>query len=64
MAESTHLVEIVPIILEKHENADTLSIARVYNYTVVVKTADWVGIDKAAYVCPDSVVPINPNMRG
>jgi len=57
MAVETHKVEIVPVVLEPHPNADRLSIVRVYNFTVVVGTEDWIGVHKAAYVQPDSVMP-------
>jgi hypothetical protein len=51
MAESTHRVEIVPVNLEPHPNADTLSIVRVFDgYTCVVRTADWEGVPFAAYI--------------
>lgn len=54
-------VEVVPITLEAHPNADTLSIVKVWNYTVVVRTADWEGKTKAAYIPPDNLVPLgNP----
>jgi RNA ligase (TIGR02306 family) len=59
----THKVEIVPVVLEKHPNADKLSVVRVYNFTVVVNTADWTGVEKAAYVQPDSVMPDTPEYR-
>ena len=55
---STHKVEVVPVILEPHPHADALSIVRVHSaYTVVVRTVDWTGIDRGAYIIPDSVVP-------
>lgn len=63
MGVDTHKVEIVPIKLEPHPNADRLSIVRVYNFTVVVNTADWTGVEKAAYVQPDSVMPDKPEYR-
>ena len=55
--KSTHKVEIVPVVLLPHNNADSLSIVKVYGYQCVVRTEDWVGVDKAAYIQPDSVVP-------
>jgi RNA ligase (TIGR02306 family) len=55
--KSTHKVEVVPVILEKHPNADSLSIVKVFDYHVCVRTQDWVGVDKGAYVVPDSLVP-------
>lgn len=54
---SQHRVDVVPVQLEPHGNADTLSVVRVAGYQVVVRTADWQGVDKAAYVEPDYVVP-------
>lgn len=57
MVKSTHRVEIVPVVLEPHPNADSLSIVRVFGYTVCVRTDDWVGVDRGAYVPPDSIVP-------
>jgi len=61
MANSTHRVEVVPIQLEKHPNADTLSVVRVFDhYTAVVRTADWEGKTIGAYIPPDSIVPDTP----
>ncbi len=57
MANATHKVEIVPVVLESHPNADTLSIVRVFDFTVCVRTADWQGVSVGAYIQPDSVVP-------
>lgn len=53
---SIHKVEVVPIVLEAHPNADSLSIVRVYGYTVCVRTADWRERAMGAYIPPDSVV--------
>ncbi len=54
---STHRVEIVPVKLEPHPNADTLSIVQVFSgYTCCVRTEDWKGRTKGAYIPPDSVV--------
>ena len=53
---SQHKVEVVPIQLKPHPNADSLSIVEVYGYTVCVRTADWQGRDRGAYVPPDSLV--------
>lgn len=58
MAESTHRVEIVPITLLPHPNADTLSIIPVDGYQVVGKTDDWKSIPFGAYLPPDSVVDV------
>ncbi len=58
---STHRVEVVPVHLEPHPNADSLSVVRVFDgYTVCVRTADWVGRELGAYIPPDSVVPDTP----
>lgn len=56
MTKSTHKAEVVPINLEIHPNADSLSVVRVFAYTVCVKTEDWIGKDKAVYIVPDSLV--------
>ncbi len=63
MGIETHAVRIVPVILEKHPDADSLSIVKVHNFQIVVRTEDWVGVDKAAYVEPDSVLPDKPEFR-
>jgi RNA ligase (TIGR02306 family) len=54
--KSTHKVEVVPVALEPHPNADSLSVVRVFGYTCLVRTEDWRGITTAAYLPPDSVV--------
>lgn len=54
---STHRVEIVPVLLEPHPNADSLSVVRVFSgYTVCARTEDWRGRATGAYVPPDSMV--------
>jgi RNA ligase (TIGR02306 family) len=55
MADSTHKVEVVPVVLEKHPNADRLSVAKVFGYTCVTETSQWIG-QLAAYIPPDSLV--------
>jgi len=55
---STFRCEIVPIKLEPHPNADSLSLCRIWGYTVVVKTSDWTNQDRGVYIPPDSVVPL------
>jgi RNA ligase (TIGR02306 family) len=60
MGVETHKAEVVPIKLEKHPDADSLSIVKVYNFTVVARTSDWQGVEKAVYVQPDSVLPDKP----
>lgn len=57
MTNSTHRVEVVPVKLEEHPNADTLSIVRIWNYQVCVRTVDWEGITMGAYAPPDSICP-------
>lgn len=49
MAESTHRVEIVPVTLEQHENADALSIVRIEGYQAVVRTEDWKHVEPCSY---------------
>lgn len=54
--KSTHKVEIVPVELTPHSGADLLSIVPVFGYTYVARTEDWVGVKRAAYIPPDSIV--------
>ena len=54
--QSTHKVEVVPVLLEPHPNADTLSLVRVWGYTVCVKTEEWKDGDLGAYIVPDSII--------
>lgn len=58
--KSTHRVEAVRVRLEPHPNADSLSLVRVWGYTVCVRTVDWEDGDMGAYIVPDSVVPDTP----
>ena len=55
---STHKVEVVPVKLRQHDNADSLSVVDVFGYTVVVRTEDWQAGQLGAYFPPDSVVDI------
>lgn len=51
-------VEVVKVgKLEKHPNADTLEITKVFDYPVVVKAGDFAEGQLAAYVPIDAVVP-------
>lgn len=60
MSNSTHKVEIVPVAMEPHPNADSLSVVRVFSgYTVCVRTADWQGRALGAYVPPDSLLDVS-----
>lgn len=60
MKKSTHKVEVVPISLKPHPNADTLSIVEVFGYTVCVRTEDWRDQSMGAYLPPDSLAPDTP----
>lgn len=55
---STFRCEVVPVKLEPHPSADSLSLCRVWGYTVVVKTSDWVNQDRGVYIPPDSMVSL------
>lgn len=60
MTKSTHRVEVVRLpAVEPHPNADSLGIVRVCGYQCVVRLGDWHEGDVAAYVQPDSVVPLS-----
>lgn len=54
---STLKVEVVPIKLEEHPNADTLSLVYVKGWQVAVKTKEFEGVKLGAYLPVDSVVP-------
>lgn len=54
---STHAVEVVPVILTPHPNADSLSIVRVRGWQAIVRTEDWRDRALGAYIPPDSVLP-------
>jgi len=56
MDKSTHKVEIVPVKLEPHPNADSLSIVYIFGYSVCVRTVDWIDKSIGAYIPPDSIV--------
>lgn len=56
MTKSTHRVEVVPVCLEPHPNAQALSIVHIWGYSVCVRTADWQDGALGAYIVPDSVV--------
>jgi len=50
--------EKVVVKLEPHPNADTLSLVRVGDFQVVVKTENWKDGDEACYVYPDALVDV------
>lgn len=60
MIKSTHKAEVVPVILKEHGNADSLSIVDVFDggYQVVVRTEEWLGVESAIYITPDTLVPL------
>ncbi len=64
MGIANHRVNIVSINeLEKHPNADSLSLVHIDGYQVVVKTENWKAGDLAIYIQPDSVVPVAPQFE-
>lgn len=54
---STFRCEVVPVVLDHHPNADSLSIVRVFDFVCCVRTADWQGVDRGVYIPVDAVVP-------
>lgn len=60
MKKSTHRADVVPLIVEKHPNADKLGIVRVQGFTVVINLEDWANVTKAVHVVPDSVASNHP----
>lgn len=58
---STFKVEVVKLEhVEKHPNADTLSIAKIFNFPVIFRTEDYAVGELVAYIPVDSVVPDTP----
>lgn len=51
-ADVVEITELIP-----HPNADTLSLVRVGDFQVIVKTDDWKCGDLGIYIEPDTVVP-------
>jgi RNA ligase (TIGR02306 family) len=61
MANSTHKVEVFRVPeLEKHPNADTLSVMKVFGYQAIVRTTDFQVGDLACYIPPDNILPDKP----
>lgn len=53
-------IEVVRIgAIEKHPNADLLSITHVYDYPTIIRTGDFHQGDLAVYVPVDAVVPVD-----
>lgn len=58
---SNFAVEVVKLgPVNKHENADTLGITRVYDFPVVCKLTDFKEGDKAIYIPVDAICPDKP----
>ena len=58
--KSTHRVEVVRVEkVDKHPNADSLSIVHVWGYACVVRTSEFPVGSLAAYIVPDSIVPLD-----
>lgn len=53
---STYAAPVIKIDLIPHDGADTLSIQKVEDFQVVVRTDDWQGISHGIYIPPDSIV--------
>lgn len=53
---STHSAPVIKINLEKHPNADTLSIVKIDSFQCLVRTQDWNDGELACYIPPDSIV--------
>lgn len=56
---STHEANVVPVVLEPHSNADSLSIVMVGEFQLVVRRDDWVGKDKGIFIPPDAIVDVS-----
>jgi RNA ligase (TIGR02306 family) len=56
---SEFCVEVVPVDVQPHPNADRLGIVKVRGYSVCVPTNLFVGVQLGAYIPPDSLVDPN-----
>lgn len=54
---STFAVTVVPVVIEPHENADALEIARVGDYRSVVRKGQFKSGDLVAYIPEQALVP-------
>jgi RNA ligase (TIGR02306 family) len=54
---SDHSCLVVKVKLEKHPNADNLSLVQIGGYQCVVRTDEWQDEQLAVYIPPDSIVP-------
>lgn len=52
----THKVEVTPIIISKHPNADQLEIGKIFSFTCCVPKGVYKTGDLVAYIQPDSIV--------
>ena len=59
MSESSRRALVVPIKLEPHNNADSLSIIRIEGFQVVVNTEAWKDKDTGVYLEPETEVSVN-----
>lgn len=57
--KSTHKAIVVPIKLEPHPNADSLSIVRVNGYQLVARTSDWKDVKFGVHIPPENYVDTN-----
>lgn len=54
---STHKCEVIDVVLNRHDNADKLSIIPIYGgYTYVGNTEEWSQVKRAAWIPPDNLV--------
>ena len=54
---STHRCPVVPVVMERHPNADSLSIVRVAEFTYCARTEDWLNNPLGVWVEPDMMIP-------
>lgn len=56
--KASHAAIVVPIVLEVHPNADSLSVVNVDGQTVCVRTESWAGIEYGVFVPPQNIVDV------
>lgn len=61
---STLECPVIPVVLEKHPNADSLSIVKVFGWQVIVKTENFQTVNLAAYIPVNSLLSNEPEFEG
>ncbi len=61
---STLECPVIPVVLTRHPNADSLSIVKVFGWQVIVKTENFQNVSLAAYIPVDSMLSNEKEFEG